>query len=105
MWIKAFQDGTVEVHPVAHHAGFLIRARSAAAVFLRDAKTTAPPDAQAMLENAARSYDQVVARITELRDSCKGEEPDLQLGATILSAAYDAERAAIASLQEALGAL
>ena len=104
MWLKAFQDGTVEVHPVSHHAGFLIRARSAATTYLRQVQAHFPASAGAPLEAAANSYDQVAAKMAELRDLCAGKDPDLQHGAEILSSALEEERAAIASLQQVLEA-
>ena len=61
LWRAAFNEGTVSIPSVAHHADFLIDARRAAAKYLR------------------------VSR-----------------GADILSRAFEAERAALASLQQAL---
>ena len=46
----------------------------------------------------------VAARISDLRVLCAAEDPDLQRAAEVLAAALEAERAALASLQEALEA-
>ena len=51
---------------------------------------------------AADSYDQVVADMVALRDLCAEEEPDLKRAAEVLASGLDGERAALASLQQAL---
>ena len=52
----------------------------------------------------AHPVNQVVDEISELRDLCAKEAPDLKRGARILSAALEAERAALGSLQQVLDA-
>ena len=104
MWLQAFQDGTVDVPAVGGHAAFLIEARRAAAVYLRDVEHHFPETARAVLGTAADSYDRVAARISELRALCAADDPDLQRAAGILAAALEAERAALAGLQQALEA-
>ena len=102
MWLKAFRDGTVDVHAVGGHAGFLVPARQAAAVYLRDVERHFPEAARPELRSAADSYDRVAARISELRALCASDAPDLERGAQILASALEAERAAVAGLQQAL---
>ena len=104
MWLEAFREGTVDVHAVAGHAGFLVPARQAAAAYLRDIEPHFPPGAGAPLRSAAASYDQVAARISELRALCAADDPDLEGAAEVLAAALEAERAALAALQQTLEA-
>ncbi len=104
MWLQAFRDGTVDVDAVEGHAAFLVNARRAAAVYLREIEPHFPEAARPALLSAADSYDQVAARISDLRVLCAAGDPDLQRAAEVLAAALEAERAALASLQEALEA-
>ena len=104
MWLQAFRDGTVDVHAVGGHTGFLVPARRAAAVYLRDVEPHFPEAARPPLRAAADSYDRVAARISELRALCATDDPDLQRAADVLASALEAERAAVASLQQALEA-
>ena len=104
MWLQAFREGTVDVHAVGGHAGFLIEARRAAAVYLRDVEHYFPETARAALRTAADSYDRVAARISELRALCATDAPDLPRASEVLAAALEAERAALAGLQQALEA-
>ncbi len=85
MWLQAFREGTVDVHAVGGHAGFLVPARQAAAAYLRDIEPHFPPGAGAPLRSAADSYDQVAARISELRALCAADDPDLEGAAEVLA--------------------
>ena len=104
MWLQAFRDGTVDVHAVGGHAGFLVPARRAAAVYLRDIEPHFPEAARPELRAAADSYDRVAARISELRTLCAAEDPDLPRAAEVLASALEAERSALSALQQALEA-
>ena len=104
MWLAAFREGAVDVHAVGGHAGFLVPARRAAAAYLRDVEPHFPESARPALRSAADSYDRVAARVSELRALCAAEDPDLERGAEVLASALEAERAALARLQQALEA-
>ena len=104
MWLQAFRDGTVDVDAVGGHAAFLIEARWAAATYLREVEPHFSEAARPELRSAADSYDRVTARISELRALCAADEPDLSRAAEVLATALEAERAALASLQQALDA-
>ena len=105
MWLHAFQEGSVDTDAAPNHASFLMGARRSAATYLRQIEPHFPPSAGPRMIAAADSYDQVVADMLALRELCVGEEPDLQRGAEILSGALEAERAALASVQQVLEAL
>ena len=102
--LKAFREGTVDVHAVGGHAAFLIGARRAAAAYLRDVQAHFPAGAGPALGAAAGNYDRVAARITELRALCATDDPDLERASGVLASALEAERAALAGLQQALEA-
>ncbi len=102
MWLQAFRDGTVDVHAVGGHAGFLVPARRAAAVYLRDIEPYFPESARPALRAAADSYDRAAARISDLRALCATDDPDPERASDVLASALEAERAALASLQQAL---
>ena len=104
LWLEAFQEGTVSVDAVPHHADFLVRARRSAATYLREIKSDVPADARSALKDAANSYDLVAARSAELRDLFAEADASLQGGAEILTRTLEHERAAIASLQQVLEA-
>ena len=105
MWLNAFQQGTVNLRAARWHATFLLRARRGATTFLRGIEDEFPTYARPPLLAAADRYDQVIADMTVLRELVSGEDPDLRQGAEILSAALEAERAALASLQQVLARL
>lgn len=104
MWLEAFRDGTVSAHEVSRHADFLIEARTSAAVYLTEIEPHFPENAHASLRDAGEWYDEVVDAMSDLRDLSTSGELDLQAGATILTKGFEAERAAVASLQRVLEA-
>ncbi len=104
MWLQAFRDGSVDIHAVGGHAAFLIEARRAAATYLRDVEPHFPAAARSALGTASDSYDRVAARVSELRALCAADDPDLPQAAEVLADALEAERAALAALQQALEA-
>jgi hypothetical protein len=107
MWLKAFHEGTVSVNDIANHAGILIDARTAAAIYLTEVTQHFPEGAHEPLRAAAGWYDEVVDAMRDLRDlrdlGAVGA-PDLQEGAVILAKALEAEHAALMSLQQVLDA-
>ena len=102
LWLMSFAKGTVSIPHVSHHAAFLIDARGAAAIYLREIESLFPDGANAFLCEAANRYGQVVYRMEELRSLFSRPEPDLKLGTEILTKALESERAALAALQQAL---
>jgi hypothetical protein len=102
MWLKAFKNGTVQTGMVNRHATFLIKARGAAAVYLREIQSHFPERTRTHLQEAANAYDRVVSEIEELRAICAPDNPDLQKGSQTLAKALEAERFAITNLKSAL---
>ena len=104
MWLETFRQGSVSADAVPHHADFLVRARSSAAIYLRQTESHLPASARSPLRDAASRYDKVAAESAQLRDLYLEEDPDPQLGAKLIARALEEERAALASLQLVLEA-